>query len=514
MSRLSSYVLASRIKLDGDVILVHGYSGAVDIVSRRLFAIISDHHTVERLSSARTVHLYQRLLSRGHLVSISDDEEQSTFAKIAEKIHEQRCQYARNTFWVIPSYRCNLRCFYCFQEHSLHRSAGPGGVVMDSQTIDDLFQAMQALGGPFPSPNTRVARYLTLFGGEPLMIDTEAAVRQIVSRALAEGYKVGAVTNGIDLHLFEDILGPRGIRWIQVTLDGTSLEHDRRRRIISNRENFERVVTNISLALERSVTVNLRTNVDGILCSQLSELEALAVRLGWSNSPNFTWTVVPLEDHVNKSATSGGNVSSMALNELITSKGLVCLRPPHRDRALSQLEALLEAPIFPLIETSACGAHTGMWFFDPFHRIYSCAEQAGKREFALGTYEGGVPNLDRPRAEMWKARHVGSVQECSRCGYAFFCGGGCANAARLESGTMFAPRCFGIKEVFDQAASDFATATLLTTANSKCPVIRCGDLWVKSLNSDDFVRAGLTPDNYVSDFTSYMFASREPCAPP
>jgi uncharacterized protein len=514
MIRPSSYVLASRLRSGDDVILVHGYSGAVDIISQSLYEIISDPERLKQLNSSPTIDIYRRLVSRGYLVTVSELQEQSDFVQIAENIHEQRCQSARNTFWVIPSYRCNLRCFYCFQSHSLHRSTGPKSLVMDSRIINDLFQAMEALGGPFPHGNTRGARYLTLFGGEPLMIDTEHAVREISSRALAQGYKVGAVTNGIELDRYADILGPIGIRWIQITLDGTGLEHDKRRRSINDGENFARVVKNITLALEQSVTVNLRTNVDVTLCSELAELEALATRLGWSSSPYFTWTVVPLEDHVNKAATGGGSVSAPTLNDLMLSKGLACLRPPHRDRAMYQLEALLDGPIYPLIETSACGAHTGMWFFDPFHQIYSCAEQAGRAEFALGTYTDGIPNIDAQRAQKWKARHIGSVTECSRCGYAFFCGGGCANAARLESGNMFAPRCFGIKEVFDQAASEFAMAAMLSTAETDLHELCIGDLRLRSLNSDNLVKARLGPAEYVSDFNNYMFETLKLCVQP
>jgi uncharacterized protein len=502
MIRLSSYVVASRLEPGDDFILVHGYSGAIDIVSSSLYQIICHPEKLRDLNSTSTLQIYSRLLRRGYVVSLSEQEEQSDFRQIAGKIHNERCESSRNTFWVIPSYRCNLRCFYCFQEHALHQSTGPQSLVMDSETIEDAFVAMRALGGPFPFGTDRSARYLTLFGGEPLTADTERAVRDITSKALAEGYKVGAVTNGLSLDRFADLLGPLGIRWLQITLDGTQPEHDRRRRSVNKIENFQTVVRNVSLALSSSATVNLRTNFDVALCSEISEIEAMAVRLGWADAPNFTWTVVPLENHLNRMASAAGDVSSIELNKLISEKNLRCVRPPHRDRALAQLESLLEVPIHALIETSSCGAHTGMWFFDPYHRIYSCAEQVGTPELAVGTYEGGALHIDRDSAEIWKGRHVGSVEECSRCGYAFFCGGGCANAARLETGTLFAPRCFGIKEVFDQAASQFAK-TNMPSAMSGFNEVSFRDLRMRSLNSDHLVQAQLQPSEYVTAYRDY-----------
>ncbi len=52
----------------------------------------------------------------------------------------------------------------------------------------------------------------------------------IVDEGLKRSYSFSAVTNGYDLHHFTDLLGPKEIRRLQITLDGEEENHNRNRR--------------------------------------------------------------------------------------------------------------------------------------------------------------------------------------------------------------------------------------------------------------------------------------------
>jgi uncharacterized protein len=496
--RPSSYILAVPVPEQDEVFLIHGYTGAMDIVDRSVFDLLkaaTSDSQIEGLAGAMEWQDLAHLFKRGYLVHETAVQEHEYFKQIAAGIHEVKRRRAANTFWVIPSYQCNLRCYYCFQSHKLHAGLGPFSTVMDKSRVEDMFTAFKCLGGAHPVQGSRSARYVTLFGGEPLMPATRSIVELIVRRAINEGYKVGAVTNGVELAEFIDLLGPESIRWIQITLDGPREEHDRRRQRASPGSNFDRVVRNISLAIEKGVTVSLRTNADAALIESLDTLEALAVRHGWTASQRFYWHAAPMEAHM--STGNGLNRQSTfpeVLYDNVTSRKLCTIRPPYRDDVIAQLDSLMAGPINRFARTSSCGAHTGMWFFDPLGDIYACAEHAGRREYAVGRFDNRGPTIPEANMSAWYGRHVGTVDACSQCGYALFCGGGCANAALQESGTMMSPRCFGIQQVFDKCALSFRESLGSEASNANA------GSHVRPVNQDAQVRARLSTEEYVQAY--------------
>ncbi|HEX7599646.1 MAG TPA: radical SAM protein, partial [Polyangia bacterium] len=203
----------------------------------------------------------------------SDDDEQAMLAE-AYADFLQETDRTPTQLIVVPSFGCNLRCTYCYQEPF---AAGAIGLI-NPETIAALFAYIDRFFG-----QEELRPYLTLFGGEPL-IDSPAhhdRVGRLMGGAQARGIGVAVVTNGYDLESYLPALSGGAVREVQVTLDGPPEIHDRRRLLHNGGGTFERVAAGIDRLLEARIPVNLRVVVDRENLPALPVLARVAAQRGW-----------------------------------------------------------------------------------------------------------------------------------------------------------------------------------------------------------------------------------------
>ena len=95
-----------------------------------------------------------------------------------------------------------------------------------------------------------------------------------------------------------------------------------------------------------------------------------------------------------------------------------------------------------------CGAQTGMLIFDPYGDLYTCWEMVGLDRYKVGRYLDKVEFNDERLSE-WYDRNISNVPSCSKCKYAFFCGGGCAAHAYVKNdGNIKTSYCDEYPKVF------------------------------------------------------------------
>jgi uncharacterized protein len=127
--------------------------------------------------------------------------------------------------------------------------------------------------------------------------------------------------------------------------------------------------------------------------------------------------------------------------------------------------ALFQHPeIDPIADFKAnfCGAHSGMYIFDPFGDIYACWEKMGDPQIRIGRI--GSDNkfvFETPMLQKWRSRTVATNPTCESCSYALQCGGGCAVLAEAKNGEYFSNFCDGFGARFKSAVAD-AYETFLT----------------------------------------------------
>ena len=465
--RTSSYVIYVDLPDQPDrKLLVHGYTGAFDLVSSPVAAWVRALETrpaakplfgawksdsprngaTARPPSDDTLTTLRR---RGYLTDLSHADEERLVRKIAGTLHD-RPERKKPQYVVMPTYECNLRCAYCFQDHMRTDPSYRHLLrAMSPELIDRLFLAMphleklQGLPGEQAFPRT-----IGFFGGEPLL----AANRPVVTRIIAKAHEAGptsfwAVTNGTEIDAFRDVLSPDGIGRLQITLDGPPVEHDMRRVYADGSGSFSRIADNLTMALDRGVSVNVRLNLDRLNVLQLPELVEEIERRGWWGYERFhvyTAPVRPENDNVDKRTTFNSGELGKALRALGETHSAVArvVRPTDeiKSHARRVFDATRSGP--PALRESFCGAHTGMFVFDAFGDIYACWERTGDPEVRIGVINpDGTVTLNHSVHDLWRSRTVATNPVCNRCRYAFNCGGGCAVLAAAKTGQYHMNYC-------------------------------------------------------------------------
>ncbi|MCG8571825.1 MAG: radical SAM protein, partial [Spirochaetes bacterium] len=179
--------------------------------------------------------------------------------------------------FFVPTYACNFACSYCYQdEYSDHAN------MADKEIIDAFYQYID-------SHFAGVKKYITIFGGEPLLPGDQ--VRQNITYLLEKAQErtlgVALVTNGYTLTDYVDLLKNYKIKEIQVTLDGLEKVHNQRRPLKGGKGSFKRIIKGIDQALQNNLPVNLRLVLDKENIKELPGFARFAIKKGWTKSPFF-----------------------------------------------------------------------------------------------------------------------------------------------------------------------------------------------------------------------------------
>ncbi len=464
--RTSSYTIYVDLPNNShEMLLVHGYTGAFDRVSgtvatylrslelRRPIRPLYGQWTPEPEVAPGTVAepspaAIAILRRRGYLTELTLQEEEDRLAAIATTLHLQASR--RPNYIFMPTYDCNLRCFYCFQDHMRTDPAYKHLLrTMSVQMVDRIFDGMprlEALHGLEPGEVDR--RSIGFFGGEPLLRQNRPIVEYIMGRAIAAGEaNFWAVSNATDLDAYRDLLGPGKIARVQITLDGTPEEHDQRRIYADGSGSYARIARNITMALEQGASVDIRLNIDRNNIDTLPTLAQEMIAQGWDKYPNWSAYTAPIHA-ANEQTERKSTYTSWGLDKALDERRE--LHPELRiidrpdDGLKNQARSIFVNEGLPSHRGHFCGAQSSMYIFDAFGDLYACWERTGDQKIRIGSIEpDGEVNLSQFVLSAWRSRSVASNPICRMCRYALHCGGGCAVLAEGRRGTLSANFCDG-----------------------------------------------------------------------
>lgn len=488
--RTSSYTIYVDLPDDRDkVLLVHGYSGAYDVVSARIAAHIRSLETrrapkplygdwsVELDTAEPAIpdaETLDHLRRRGYLTTKDHDAEERLFTKYVELLELQQRQQMP-AYVIMPTYGCNLRCAYCFQDHMRTNPAYAHLLrTMSIETADSIIASMAHIEEMRGIPAERLnRRKVTFFGGEPLLRQSRPVVEHFIRtmQAMPGGAVFDAVTNATELDAYRDLLSPELISDLQVTIDGAPAAHDKRRVYEDGSGSFAVIARNVRMALEQGVFVAIRMNVDRSNVASLPELARTFADEGWTAHRNFAAYAAPVTDTGHTAGRRNELFNTwelrVALEELFQAfpemSAFGRVDDGLRLRALAILRGQANgAPA----KVHFCGAHDGMYVFDSFGDIYACWERTGDKNVRIGYVEpDGHVVLNDHRNGEWRSRNVASNPTCRQCRFALHCGGGCAVLAEGASGTLHANYCdaFGkrFRSKIAEAYVDFTSGNVV-----------------------------------------------------
>jgi uncharacterized protein len=429
----SKYNIVSKVKDAEQWFVVNSLSGQADIL---------DKETFEQLASG--VEENAELIENGYIVD--PVQEKRLFREKYLQFLDDREKDEIQIFFV-TNYTCNFDCSYCYQAGYEQLP-----VALSKEVIDAFFDYIQ-------SEFSGRRKYITLFGGEPLMNAPKHKenIAYIIEKSAALNLEIAVVTNGYHLEEYIPILKKGIIREVQVTLDGTSETHNQRRYLKGGDPTFDRIVRGVDLLLENNIPVNLRMVVDKQNIGNLPALAQLAIDKGWTTSPLFK-TQLGRNYELHECQANQNKLYSRL--ELYQDLYDLLKKFPHISEfhkpAFSISKFLFEQGELPAPLFDACTGTKTEWAFDFTGNVYACTATVGKQDESLGTF---YPQIRKNTAsiEEWQERDILSIPKCQSCNMSLICGGGCASMAKNYNGSLNSHDCRPITELLELGMSHYFT---------------------------------------------------------
>lgn len=426
--RFSSYSIVVPLDCEPEnVFMMHGYTGAIDVLSKEIAEYLQDHDHFSKEDVPCSESTVEALEKRGYITKWSKEEEVEYAKRLANALYRKE-NILNNNFTVVVTYDCNFRCPYCYEN----------GIKKDTTTFtkektDKLYKTILEIA---PHKELR-NNFIALYGGEPLLKENKEAITYLVEKGRELGFKFYTATNGFDLDNYVDLLAPDRICFLQITIDGMPMLHNQKRIHKSGNPTFEKIVSNIGLALKKDVVVSIRVNTDKSNIGQLNELNQYFKEIGYLENEKFSIYSALLVDY----SENGDLPNIIRPNEYIKHFKENNVQCSHQDYGLSKKIISAIKSNRPIsLASSFCGAQNCGFVLDPIGNIYPCWEVVNRKENQIGHYrEDSIVWNDAVRMK-WRRNSI-IDNNCIKCKYAFLCRGGCP-ALQLKG-----RRCTHIEEV-------------------------------------------------------------------
>ena len=415
----------------------------------------------------------ERLTQRGHITR-KDEAGELADARLLGRIWTKLIGHSGRGPVILPTYNCNFRCPYCFERHRLTRGQEWLGREMTPEMVEAVFAAFQK-----QREQGHKIMNCALYGGEPLLKENMATVRNICEHARDMGLTLTAITNGYDLDAYIGLLEEFRFTRLQITVDGVGEMNDQRRLHRDGVPTYDRILRNVALALDHGVDISLRVNVNGDnICGVKALIEDLAAR-GLREVRREERAQIERERQeaeqagkpvpkrkglfsyyfkaVSEDKNSPTKVTEQQVLDAIVAAGIPPLDAIEKQSQYSMpmqgLYAAMKKEDFPSFSPAFCGSEQGMLAIGPDGLIYPCWDLVAMEEEAVGFIDEAAGrfffNFGKAK---WRTRTSDLMKPCQTCPYIFICRGGCAPEAKRVHGSYFRENCGEAKEIFAYVA--------------------------------------------------------------
>lgn len=450
MYRVSGYNIYIPMKKSNDYLLVQGARGAFDIVNADIVNALKNFDSDSYKDDMTLVENFDTLVKRGYITNLTPDEEFSFISKLSQTINKK----GRNNMSItlLPTYNCNFRCEYCFEKNLQKNGVEWLGKQMSLELVDAIFEALHKC-----SENGLRVDSVYLFGGEPLLKNNMPIIDRICAKATELKVPIICISNGYTLNEYVEIVNKYNWKYIQITVDGIGEEHDKRRFLVGGQPTYDVIIKNVDEALKKGARIVMRSNINKKNIAGIKKLIDFYKDKGWLEMPNFRYYFKSTMQCYDEIADSYSDVELMKELSAIYGEDNVSkfqFNSVYQGLA-NRIRNMLENNTFAPLRSGYCGANMGMYTIDPFGDIYPCWDVLSDKSEIIGTVDAQNKNfIFNENNERWKGRTVDKLEECQKCPYMLFCGGGCAAQAKVFHNDMNKVFCDNFQMLFDEAARD------------------------------------------------------------
>lgn len=427
-------------EIDGKHILLSLLTGACDVINDCTFSCLKQENY-----SLLNTQTRDALIRRGYAFE-SEGQYIRHIEAIDQKLEaEERAQPP--VFILIPSYRCNLSCTYCFEKNYVRDPLEhPDGWNSQFNFILSAVERSAFFGSGQYNPREID---ITLMGGEPLLDENFEFVESAIAFAEEHGFSYSAVTNGVNLTTFIPLFERYSPGSVQVTLDGTKRIHDSRRVFIDGSGSFSRIVAGIHGLLSCGIPTYVRLNLDSGNAEDLPDFMRFIME-EFRGDPNCIPYVYPMQD--------GG--CSYEENILDERDAIELVNRANADNPEAAIRSMFHGDdLIDFVAGSGklrlrrrfCAATKNQYILDYSGNVYKCWYGAGKASASIGncTTTSADKIIGGELNSRWMSRSISSISKCRQCKYRYLCGGGCLSHIYHGLESLGTPKCYDFHDLLE-----------------------------------------------------------------
>jgi uncharacterized protein len=383
----------------------------------KFLAAITELATPEKILQTfpNDAPLLDMLLSHGIVVQTQDGQPDSDAGAPTDE--ELATQTSGTSLFLLLSQSCNLGCIYCLNGKDTYKTSKN---LHMQQAV-----AFRSVEKRWDDLGSGGRMELVLFGGEPLLNWPLAKKTILHGESLKSKYPDKELCYYLTTNL--TIMPPDLIDWakryhigILVDIDGPELIHNQCRPYKNGRPSYMDIVANVRRLVEAGLAVGIRTTVTALNQDHLGEIAQLNKDLGAVGS-----AFVPVCP-VNSDEESLPESMLPSLEKILAGLWEVY-----------RLGIWNPADIYPFsvfaTELSpsrrvvmGCGAPYGNALVVGVNGdAYPCIYLVGIKKFFLGNiHQENCPDTAL-LAWLQDSLHVDRLEDCRRCPWRYYCGGGC-----------------------------------------------------------------------------------------
>lgn len=242
--------------LGGRILLYNALSRALCVLDKEevdQLATLDERHYDDNGSAVNSE--FQGLCAQGFLLPDNIDE----IGIVRKMYQDHRNDPSTVNLTICSTLACNFGCDYCFQgqDKSAH--------IMTEEVREGIVELYRKIMQV--KPDMKQAQFVW-YGGEPLV--KKKVIYDVADRLINLSIKsnikhtCSMVSNGylMDRECAQQ-LSLRGLRMVQITLDGSQEFHDSRRHLLSRKGTYHRIMSNIESWIDDlPINVNVRVNID------------------------------------------------------------------------------------------------------------------------------------------------------------------------------------------------------------------------------------------------------------